>query len=37
MVALNQNAVKSLFWSQSENYFIGFAPFLEYTEPKDIR
>ncbi len=37
MVALNQNAVKPLFWSQYENYLIGFCPFLEYTEPKVIR
>lgn len=34
MVALNQNAVKSLFWLKSENYLIGKPSHLLYTRPK---
>src|SRR5258708_12716534 len=35
MVALNQNAVKPLFWVKSENYLIGNPFLLLYTRPKE--
>jgi hypothetical protein len=35
MVALNQNAVKSLFGLQNESYFIGKSSHLLYTSPKE--